>query len=51
MHTTSIDVGAALMRSKARGPAVSHLKLVQMKTEPVGTIHSSSSSSLGNVLN
>ena len=53
MHTTSIDidVGAALMRSKARGPAVSCLNPVQMQTEPVGTVHSGSSSGLGNVLN
>jgi len=51
MHTTSIDVGAALARSKARGPVVSHLNPVQMCTKPVRTVHSGSGSSLGNVLN
>ena len=34
-----------------RGPAVSRLNPVQMRTEPVRTVHSSSSSGLGNVLN
>jgi len=51
MHPTSIDAGAALARLKARKPVVSCLNLVQMQTEPVGTVHSGSGSGLGNVLN
>jgi hypothetical protein len=51
MHTTSIDVDAALTRLKVRGPVVSCLNPVQMHIKSVRTVHSGSGSSLGNVLN